>query len=740
MKKGLQNITLPVQGMTCASCVARVERTLKKFDGVEVANVNLATETVALTYDPTRTSLETLAKAVEESGYHLVLPSKSIDGARESMHKSEVMESLKRDFLMSLVLALPVMLISMASMTEWFRTVLPISSDEINKILFLLTTPIMFVSGRRFFIPAWKLGKHFSADMNTLVALGTGAAYVYSTFVTLFPALLPHASHDVYFDSAATIITLILLGRMLEARAKHRSTEAIRTLMNLKPKTARVLNNGIEQEVSVDVVKVGDVVRVRPGEQIAVDGVILEGESAIDESMMTGESLPVHKKAGDGVVGGTINTTGTFTFRATAVGAETRMAQIIKLVQEAQGSKAPIQHLADRIAGVFVSIVIGIAILTLVGWALFVGSQFSQALIHSIAVLVIACPCALGLATPTAIIVGVGKGATHGILIRNAESLERSEKINIIVFDKTGTITEGKPSVIDVLGVNGNSADEVLRLAASVEQYSEHPLAKSIVQYARNRMLKIDECKDFQSVTGFGVRGLIDGKKIVIGNEEFIRQEFGLGADEQFQVHHEEGFETAIIVYVAVDGKIYGWIAIADQIRAEARQVVAELYRQGYDVLLLTGDHPTTAEAIARVAGIKKVLSKVVPDEKASRIKELQNHGYVVAMVGDGINDAPALAHADVSIAIGSGTDVAMETADITLMKSDLQSVVQAISLSKATMRTIRQNLFWAFIYNIIGIPLAAFGFLSPMIAASAMAFSSVSVVMNSLRLKAKRS
>lgn len=743
MSDTIRTIVLPVRGMTCASCVARVEKALRKVEGVEKASVNFATETVSLTFDSSRTSLKQFSEAVEKSGYELVLPQsreqinedQSSQRTEPALSAEEGTKSLWRDFFFSLLFTIPVMLLSMIGMTNWFHETFPLTMEQLNRMLLVLTTPIIVISGKRFFLPAWKLAWHGSADMNTLIAVGTGAAYGYSAFVALFPEWLPQGMlPDGYFDSTATILTLILLGRLLEARAKHRSTEALHTLMALQPKTARVVRADGDVEIPVEKVRPGDVVRVRPGEQIPVDGVVVSGSSAVDEAMMTGESMPVEKKPGDTVLGGTLNTTGSFDVRATAVGADTRVAHIITLVQEAQNSKAPIQRLADVVASVFVPVVIGIAFLTFVGWVSIGDAPFSLALLHSIAVLVIACPCALGLATPTALIVGIGKGATEGILIRNAEALEHVQQLTTLVFDKTGTITEGRPHILDIRPSSSTSVQTLLQYAASVEQYSEHPLAKAIVAGARERMIELLPCKNFQSLPGFGVRGIVENKNVLLGAEQLIQKEFG-----QVHLFSSRKHPFALEAHVVVDGEYYGTIILADTVRSEAQSVVKELLQENFELHLLTGDKKNVAEALAVEVGIPSVFAEVHPHEKAAYVLMLQKSGKKVGMIGDGINDAPALAQADVGIAMGSGTDVAMQTADITLVKSDLRQVVRALRLSKATLRTIRQNLFWAFVYNVIGIPLAAFGFLNPMFAAAAMAFSSVSVVTNSLRLKAKK-
>ena len=751
-------LTLPVEGMTCASCVARVEKTLKKIDGVEVANVNLATEAVALSYDPLKTSLDVMAKAVEDAGYTLAIPAKPgqrtltsskgnsdqtlrpSEGYLES-HQERSYRQLKREFFFSLALAIPIMLVNMLSMTSWFMANISLTMDEINIVLLILTTPVMVISGKRFFKPAWRLAKHFSADMNTLVAVGTGAAFFYSAFVVLFPNWMPSSVNlnDVYFDSAAMIIALILMGRTLEARAKHKTSEEIRKLMEIQPKTANVIRENVEREIPIVDVVVGDVIVVRPGERIPVDGVLVSGSSSVDEAMITGESLPVDKRSGEKVVGGTNNKNGSFEFRATAVGADTVIAHIVKLVEEAQGSKAPIQHLADTIASIFVPVVIIIALAVFVVWYFVIGIGFAAALINSIAVLVIACPCALGLATPTAIMVGTGKGASLGILIKNAESLERACKIQTIVFDKTGTITLGKPSVTDIKTLSTIDEQTLLRWTASLENKSEHPLSAAIVREAKNRSIVLVDVDSFQSKTGYGVTGKVNGTSLIVGSETMMRDlSIDISTAEIYAAEFSKEGKTP--VFAAFDGKLAGIIAVADTINPTSKKAVEELKRMGLEIVMLTGDNPGTAQNIAAQVGIERVFSKVLPDEKFAKVHELQvkgeDEGKIVAMVGDGINDAPALAQADVSIAMGSGTDVAMETADVTLMKSDLNGVVQAIRLSRRTMHTIKQNLFWAFIYNSIGIPLAAIGLLNPMVAAGAMALSSVSVVTNSLRLK----
>jgi Cu+-exporting ATPase len=737
-------VTLPVEGMTCASCVARVEKALKKVEGVSVANVNLATEQVTLSFDDRKTNLAALAGAVSEAGYTLTTKTvgtltgsgSASETGSESRQERAFVET-RKDFLFSLVFTVPIMLVSMIDMTDWFMRWSPISMEDINKLLLIATTFVLAGPGKRFYKSAWQQAKHFTADMNTLIAVGTGIAYVYSGLIVLFPHWLGLGAtySDVYFDTAGTIITLILLGKMLEARAKSKASDAIRKLMGLQPRSAIVIRNGNEQAIPVDDVVTGDTVVVKPGEKVPVDGVIVKGSTTIDESMLTGESLPVERTAGQKIMGGTINKNGAVEFRATAVGKDTMVAHIIKLVEEAQGSKASIQSLADKIASVFVPVVISIAVVTFTLWYFVGGNGFTPAMINAIAVLIIACPCALGLATPTAIIVGTGKGATAGILIRNAESLEKAHNIQTIILDKTGTLTEGKPSVTDVATLNGVDEEAFVRYVASVEKRSEHPLADAIVTYAVDHGIVLSTPESFQSHTGLGIEAVVDGKRIVVGNTDFL-QKLSIDVTGIREILEQPAFKGTTTVLAAVNGTLSGAMAITDAIHPTSRDAVRQLQSLGIEVVMITGDKQETAETVATQVGIKHVIAGVLPQNKAASVKQLQDSGKTVAMVGDGINDAPALAQADVGIAMGSGTDIAMETADITLMKPDLHGVVQAIRLSKQTIRTIKQNLFWAFVYNVVGIPLAALGMLSPVIAAAAMAFSSVSVVSNSLRLR----
>lgn len=735
-------LTLPIDGMTCASCVLRVEKALKKIDGVQEAVVNLATEQAQVKIDPSKVDFQKLKEAVEKAGYSVIEPKQEkielenvID--RERANQLTV---LTDDLKFAVLFTIPVFVISMLMMSKAFQNSIGKFIGYIPELLFILTTPIVFKSGKRFYRIAWNNLKHFSSDMNTLVAVGTGSAYLYSTVVTFFPHLLGIENQsfyqELYFDTTAVIITLILFGRWLEAKSKSKTSSAIKKLIGLKPKTANVLRNGEEIPVKIDDLKINDIVIVRPGEKIPADGFIISGFSTIDESMISGESIPVEKKEGDKVIGGTINLTGSFNFRVSAVGSKSILGQIIRLVEEAQASKAPIQNLADKIASVFVPIVILIALITFLFW-LISGSTFSEALIHFVAVLIIACPCALGLATPTALIVGTGIGADNGILIKNAQSLELTHKLTDLVLDKTGTITEGKPKVDEIIFVDDRNKELNLKFIISSENKSEHPLAKAIFEYGKLKKIELIEPDKFEYQIGSGIKSYFGEDVCLIGNEKLMTEN-KVDFSSYEKLVNKLSSEGKIVIYVSINSKPIALISITDPIKKSSVEAIQKIKSLGINVMMITGDSEKTASSIAKQVGIEKYFARVLPDEKANIIRQLKGEKRIVGMVGDGINDAPALAQADVSIAMSSGTDIALETADITLMKNDLMDVYKAIKLSHLTINAIKQNLFWAFIYNVIGIPLAAFGVLNPMIAAAAMSLSSVSVVTNSLRIRKK--
>ncbi|MBN2244388.1 MAG: copper-translocating P-type ATPase [Candidatus Aminicenantes bacterium] len=734
-------IDIPVQGMKCASCVNNIEKNLKQNKGVLFASANLASERVKVEYLAHETSPAEIKKVIEASGYKVLEISPDKPGAElEKDVRAKEYEKLKTKFLAGLVLGVLVFLGSSRHLFPW----IPEFSGNFF-VLWALATPVQFIIGWQFYRGAWGAFKHRVADMNTLIVVGTSAAYLYSVAATVIPSFFikggiePH----VYFDTSTLIIVLILFGRMLEARAKGKASDAIIKLIGLQPKTARVKRDGKEMEIPAGDVLAGDVVTVRPGERIPVDGIVQTGASAVDESMITGESFPVKKGKGDEVIGATINKTGSFEFKATKVGKDMVLAQIIKLVEDAQGSKAPIQRLADAIAGYFVPIVISIAIATFVIWFNFgPDPALTFALLNFVSVMIIACPCALGLATPTAVMVGTGKGAEHGILIKGGESLETAHKLDTIVFDKTGTLTKGEPKVTDLISYDGLSEEEILRFAASAEKSSEHPLAEAVIKAAQERGISLIDVSFFNAIEGQGIEAEISEKNILLGNAILMQdRKIGLGdLKDKAELLSAEGKTP---VYVAIDNKAAGLLGIADTLKESSVQAVRKLQNMGLKVVMLTGDNQKTAESIAHKTGIDEVVSEVLPQDKVEKIKKLQSDGSKVAMVGDGINDAPALAQADIGIAIGSGTDIAMEASDITLIKEDLNGVSDAIELSHKTIRVIKQNLFWAFVYNTAGIPIAAgllypfFGLLlNPIFASVAMAFSSVSVVSNSLRLK----
>ncbi len=750
MTKSIQPIEIvsfPVEGMTCASCVNRITRFLGKVDGVEDANVNLATESATVRFDAARTDLAALAAAVEAAGYVArvdKVAGEEAEAGDEPSFADRHLADLRRRLLIAALLTAPI-LVGLARMT-----VLPGLPELFTNPWFQLAfaTPVQFYAGWPFYRGAFSALRHRAADMNTLVAVGTSAAYGYSVAAIAIPDFfraaglgMNGAALPLYFDTAAAIITLILLGRFLEARARSHTSDAIRKLIGLAPRTARVVRAGVELDFPIEEVARGDLLLVRAGEKIPVDGLVRDGRSAIDESMVTGESMPVGKKPGDEVIGGTLNGSGSFTYEATRVGADTVLAHIVRLVQEAQGSRAPIQRLADAVTGVFVPVVLATAAVTFFVWfAVGPAPAFNLALVNTIAVLIIACPCALGLATPTSIMVGTGKGAENGVLFRNAEALERLHKVRAVVLDKTGTLTEGKPRVTDIIRVDGAPTEvELLSLVAAAERGSEHPLGEAIVRHARERGLEVADVGSFEAEAGQGVRAIVAGHAVLVGRAAFLGVESVMlhGAAERLAAAGKTP------VYVALDGRAVAVIAIADTLKAGSAAAVVELHRLGLTVVMLTGDNETTARSIAAEAGVDRVVADVRPDEKAAQVRALQAEGQAVAMVGDGVNDAPALASADVGVAIGTGTDVAIESAAVTLMSGDLRGVVTAIALSRSTMRNIKQNLFWAFAYNVILIPVAMGALypftgmlLDPIFAAAAMALSSVTVVSNALRLR----
>ena len=754
--EGERTIRIPVSGMTCAACQARVQRTLQREPGVVEAGVNLMMHDATVRYFPEATSPGRLVEAIRSTGYGAELPPAEEPSAfdeqrtRDEAQEAEFAE-LRRKAIVSGSIGVVAMIAPMALMHV-------VPTRALNLVLLVLTVAVMGWAGRHFYTRAWSAFRHHSADMNTLIAVGTGAAFVYSLVATLAPAFFVRhgVAPDVYYEAVIIIIALILTGNAFEARAKRATSAALRALAGLQPPNARVVRGegaaAREVDVAVADVRRGDVIVVRPGERVPTDGDVVSGESAVDESMLTGESAPVPKQAGARVIGGTINRTGALRYRATTLGADSVLAQIVRLMRDAQGSRAPIQNLADRISGVFVPVVVSIAIATFVVW--FVAGDLAGATapaVHAfaaaVAVLIIACPCAMGLAVPTAVMVATGRGAEAGVLIKGGEALQRAGAIDTVVLDKTGTVTEGRPTVTDVVVASGApyADDALLALAAGLEGSSEHPLADAIVRHARDRGLTIATAERFQSVTGRGAMARVDGHDVLAGNETLLA-EHAIDAAPLRDAAARLSEDAKTPVYVAIDGTLAGLLAVADPIKPTSREAIAALRRRGIDVVMLTGDTVRTADAVAREAGIARVVAGVLPEGKVDEIRRLQESGRVVAMVGDGVNDSAAIARADVGIAIGTGTDIAAEAADVVLMRGDLRSVTQAIALSRRTMRTMKQNLFWAFVYNVVGIPIAAgvlypaFGLLlSPVIASAAMAFSSVSVVTNSLRLRRAR-
>ncbi|MGF9876664.1 heavy metal translocating P-type ATPase [Bacillus albus] len=722
-----------VSGMTCAACANRVEKRLNKLEGVNGATVNFALESAIVDFNPDEINVNEMKSAITKLGYKLEVKSDEQNGSTD--HRLQEIERQKKKFIISFILSFPLLwaMVSHFSFTSFIYLPDMLMSPWVQ---LALATPVQFIIGGQFYVGAYKALRNKSANMDVLVALGTSAAYFYSVYLSIRSIGSSEHMTDLYFETSAVLITLIILGKLFEAKAKGRSSEAIKKLMGLQAKTATVVRDGTEMKILIEEVVAGDIVYVKPGEKIPVDGEIVEGKSAIDESMLTGESIPVDKTIGDVVIGSTMNKNGFLKVKATKVGRDTALAQIIKVVEEAQGSKAPIQRVADQISGVFVPVVVVIAIITFAVWMLFVTpGDFGGALEKMIAVLVIACPCALGLATPTSIMAGSGRSAEYGILFKGGEHLEATHRLDTVILDKTGTVTNGKPVLTDVIVADGFREEEILRLVGAAEKNSEHPLAEAIVEGIKEKKIDIPSSETFEAIPGFGIESVVEGKQLLIGTRRLMKK-FDIDIEEVSKAMEELEREGKTAMLIAIDKEYAGIVAVADTVKDTSKAAIARLKKMGLDVVMITGDNTQTAQAIAKQVGIDHVIAEVLPEGKAEEVKKLQAQGKKVAMVGDGINDAPALATADIGMAIGTGTDVAMEAADITLIRGDLNSIADAIFMSKMTIRNIKQNLFWALAYNGLGIPIAAFGFLAPWVAGAAMAFSSVSVVLNALRLQ----
>ncbi len=722
-----------VSGMTCAACANRVEKRLNKLDGVNKATVNFALESAAVDFNPDEVNVNEMKSAITKLGYKLEVKPDEQDASTD--HRLQEIERQKKKFIISFILSFPLLwaMVSHFSFTSFIYLPDMLMNPWVQ---LALATPVQFIIGGQFYVGAYKALRNKSANMDVLVALGTSAAYFYSVYLSIQSIGSSEHMTDLYFETSAVLITLIILGKLFEAKAKGRSSEAIKKLMGLQAKTATVVRDGTEMKILIEEVVAGDIVYVKPGEKIPVDGEIVEGKSAIDESMLTGESIPVDKTIGDVVIGSTMNKNGFLKVKATKVGRDTALAQIIKVVEEAQGSKAPIQRVADQISGIFVPVVVGIAIITFVVWMVFVTpGDFGGALEKMIAVLVIACPCALGLATPTSIMAGSGRSAEYGILFKGGEHLEATHRLDTVILDKTGTVTNGKPTLTDVIVADGFNENELLRLVGAAERNSEHPLAEAIVEGIKEKGIDLPNSETFEAIPGFGIESAVEGKQLLIGTRRLMKK-FNIDIEEVSKSMEELEREGKTAMLIAIDKEYAGIVAVADTVKDTSKAAIVRLKKMGLDVVMITGDNTQTAGAIAKQVGIDHVIAEVLPEGKAEEVKKLQASGKKVAMVGDGINDAPALATANIGMAIGTGTDVAMEAADITLIRGDLNSIADAIFMSKMTIRNIKQNLFWALAYNALGIPIAALGFLAPWVAGAAMAFSSVSVVLNALRLQ----